>query len=105
MSLDLELMSIEERLAGELLALTYPDPPVAFVYNPIDHASQLHSDFLGKFYSGGVEPSIHVPRDEPRALGHGTNRCAIRRGWDGEKFSSSFRPDKITNQRASKEKN
>ena len=47
-----ELMEIEERLCADLLKLHY-NSPVKFVYNPIDHAKELHHNFLSRFYDGG----------------------------------------------------
>ena len=52
MGLDEDLLLIEERLAGALLRLDF-GPGVEYVYNPIDHAKDLHQDFLAKYYSSG----------------------------------------------------
>ena len=55
-SLDTDLMSVEEKLARSLMEhLDFGPSGVEYVYNPIDHARDLHADFLAKYYSGGGE--------------------------------------------------
>ena len=55
-SLDTELMAVEERLAQSLMEhLDFGPSGGEYVYNPIDHARDLHADFLAKYYSGGGE--------------------------------------------------
>ena len=55
-SLDTDLMSVEEKLAQSLMEhLDFGPSGVEYVYNPIDHARDLHTDFLAKYYSGGGE--------------------------------------------------
>ena len=47
-----QLMAIEEKLANDLMKLSY-EFPVEYVYNPIKHAKELHYNFL-KRYSDAV---------------------------------------------------
>ena len=47
-----QLLTIEERLADELLKIQF-NAPVEYVYNPIDHAKELHTNFLNRYYSSG----------------------------------------------------
>ena len=55
-SLDTDLMAVEEKLARSLMEhLDFGPSGVEHVYNPIDHAWDLHTDFLAKYYSGGGE--------------------------------------------------
>ena len=56
-SLDTDLMAVEERLAQSLMEhLDFGPSGVEYVYNPIDHARDLHADFLAKYYSKGESP-------------------------------------------------
>ena len=54
-----QLMAIEEKLADDLMKLTY-EFPVEYVYNPIKHAKELHYNFLKKYYTEGPKPILFL---------------------------------------------
>ena len=41
-------LDYEMKLANELQLLNFPEP-VNYVYNPIDYASETHTDFISKY--------------------------------------------------------
>ena len=54
-----QLMVIEEKLADDLMKLTY-EFPVEYVYNPIKHAKELHYNFLKRYYTDGPKPILFL---------------------------------------------
>ena len=54
-----QLMAIEEKLADDLMKLTY-EFPVEYVYNPIKHAKDLHYNFLKRYYTEGPKPILFL---------------------------------------------
>ena len=54
-----QLMAIEEKLAEDLMKLTY-EFPVEYVYNPIKHAKELHYNFLKRYYRDGPKPILFL---------------------------------------------
>ena len=54
-----QLMVIEEKLADDLMKLTY-EFPVEYVYNPIKHAKELHYNFLKRYYTEGPKPILFL---------------------------------------------
>ena len=54
-----QLMAIEEKLAEDLMKLTY-EFPVEYVYNPIKHAKELHYNFLKRYYRNGPKPILFL---------------------------------------------
>ena len=54
-----QLMAIEEKLAEDLMKLTY-EFPVEYVYNPIKHAKELHYNFLKQYYRTGPKPILFL---------------------------------------------
>ena len=54
-----QLMAIEEKLAEDLMKLTY-EFPVEYVYNPIKHAKELHYNFLKRYYRSGPKPILFL---------------------------------------------
>ena len=54
-----QLMAIEEKLAEDLIKLTY-EFPVEYVYNPIKHAKELHYNFLKRYYRNGPKPILFL---------------------------------------------
>jgi single-strand selective monofunctional uracil DNA glycosylase len=54
-----QLMAIEEKLADDLMKLTY-EFPVENVYNPIKHAKELHLNFLKRYYTEGPKPILFL---------------------------------------------
>ena len=46
------LIDIEQRLCTDLLKIDYSPCGVKYVYNPLDYASETHSDFVRKYGNG-----------------------------------------------------
>ena len=46
-----KFLSIEKEMCEKLLKINYEND-ICYIYNPIDHAEELHTDFLNKYCHG-----------------------------------------------------
>ena len=80
----MDLEKIIDDLLEELRPLKF-SAPVTHVYNPLEYAAEAYLAYLNAFFR--TAQGNHTSGYEPRALGYGTDRCALRGDRCGKRLA------------------